>query len=219
MFELFDRLVRRIRETKLPDVQARIKRENTPSMDLIPSTWTGEEDWLKFLILNDGTVIPVEESHAEAIHGEPWDENDENFDPNDAAVAIIEFSDSGGIQGKIDRSTHEMNLDYEKALNSAQILSLKSLYIKYNVTSLVSDYGAGLYLKIKSADQLAAVLQYGKEMAVAPSERIHFDLFDRLIKIREGLSVVQRELKLDLEQGELENSRGVGRTKKGGRSF
>jgi hypothetical protein len=67
MFEIFDRIVQRIRETRLPDVQAQIKTSSGGKNNLTYSTWAGEERWLKFLILNDGTVIPVPDSHMETI--------------------------------------------------------------------------------------------------------------------------------------------------------
>jgi len=197
MFEIFDRIVQRIRETRLPDVQAQIKTSSGGKNNLTYSTWAGEERWLKFLILNDGTVIPVPDSHMETIIVGA----DNSF--------IDDYMNSGGTQGKIDSASGEMDLFFDGNLTPAQTKTVVMLWVKYSCKSLVVDTRRDAFeTPIKSVEQLKGVLLYGPEMAVAPSERIHFDLFDRLIKIREGLSVVQRGLKLDLEQGELENSRG-----------
>lgn len=199
MFELFDRIINRIRETKLPGVQAQIKDFNYGKTELTYSTWAGEEQWYKFLILNDGMVIPVPDSHMETI----------SFGSGTVGSIIDDYMRTGGTQGKIDSAIGEMDLYFDSSLTPAQTKTVVMLWVKYNCKILVMDTRRDAFeTPIKSVEQLKGVLQYGKEMAVAPSERLHFDLYDHLMKIREGLSVVQRGLKLDLEQGELENSTG-----------
>lgn len=141
----------------LPDVQQRIKTRVKPSTDLTPSTWSGEEEWLKFLVLSDGSVIPVKSSHHETISGK-CDHTDCKDSDN--------FSDSGGVMGIIASAGFMMRL-YNSDFNDKQIRSIDILRAKYRVRYVWCKTWVDS-IEIKSGDQLDAVLKYGPEMAQAP---------------------------------------------------
>ena len=146
MFNLYDNLLRRINEEKLSGVQLDIKSYNTPSLELTPSTWSGEEQWYKFIILSDGSVIPVKSSHMETIANVDLDDDDDldyDDDDDDPDIRIDsdildEFDESGGLQGRIDHKMSEMDVYYEK-ITAAQINSLKKLWNKYGCKELILD--------------------------------------------------------------------------------
>jgi len=179
--ELFDRLRQRITEAALPPVHQAIKDKYGESTGLVASTWSGEEEWYKFLVLLDGTVITVDNSHMDTISGHKGP-----MEPNDGFL-VNEFMDTGGIQGKIDVQSREMDLWYENKLKPAQIRTVLRLWKEHRCRYLTLDADGDRVNGAEiSIDRVAAVLEYGPEMLQhATAEGFQMDLHDHLLHLKE----------------------------------
>lgn len=156
-----NRLGRYINESALPVIQRQIKRNSKPSLTIPLSRWEWEEPHRKFLILNDGSVIPVESTHMETIH---------TCIKGDSSRAGIEFEESGGVQGSIDRDTILIYEPHLSRLTKQQIDSIVQLFTHYSLKTL--DYNLyperDLHFSPKSAEYLRMVLEEGSEFAEEP---------------------------------------------------
>jgi hypothetical protein len=129
---------------------------------LVPAICTGWNDpeqkgWLKFWILTDGTVVPIEETHMEIgdSSGEPyWDD----------------LLSSGAISGNLHGS--ELGIRMQKELTPSQIFKLKQIYLEYHPDMLGVDIRKtvdgidkifrGFRERIDSLDHFEYLLTYGK---------------------------------------------------------
>jgi len=157
--------VNEARVSTLPPIQRDFKKKFPSSLNLPVSTWSGEERFRKFLILNDGYVIPVKSSHMETVRavtpkgGDPYKFSEE-------------VNDSGMVNGNVDVNNNSLIIYSPKwnKLTKAQIESLIQIYIKYDTNEFwMSDYP---YIegscKIKSANHLRMFLQDGPEFMDEP---------------------------------------------------
>lgn len=176
--------------SKLDKLQREIKNRIKPSTDIKVSTsyFKTEQAYRRFLILNDGSVIPVKQWHTATILGvEPNDllaamEQSGDYDPDLAAYIEDDpyaFDESGGVQGRVDDQNHEITINSLYRLNPKQIASVVNLVIKYKVTELI--WGFDVYVEeeeneddtfisvhIKSIPWLKMVLAEGPEFAEEP---------------------------------------------------
>lgn len=148
-----------INEAKLPSIQKTLRDHYGPSEELTISTQR-EEPWIKFWMLNDGTLLPVEYTHARTASG------DYKFD-----FGWLHLKRSGAIRGSVKKGYRELMLHFEKDFTDKQINSIKRLYREYHIDKILymknMDYRE---ISIDSEDRLDAVLKYGPEMAIAPVE-------------------------------------------------
>ena len=156
---------RRVCES-LPPIQQAVKDEYGSSTSLVSSTWSGEEDWLKFMVLLDGTVVPVDFNHEYTISTSASGNLVSGYDRK--SDAVHDFMESGGIQGKIDHHSNEMNLWYRINPTPAQVKSVLRLWNKYHCLYLMldtlDDEDCSWCGEELSAQQVAAVLKYGLKM-------------------------------------------------------
>ena len=127
------------------------------SKKLTLSTWgtVKEGNWFKFLLLTDGTIIPVVYSHKKTI--------------DDTGLTVgTAFMETGAVAGYIDNITKEMGVGTSKsALTKVQILALKNLYLEYSVKDIVvSLAGKNWSSNVKSSDHLDYLLMYGPDKDV-----------------------------------------------------
>ena len=128
------------------------------SKKLTLSTWGTEKEgnWFKFLLLTDGTIIPVVYSHKKTI--------------DDTGLTVgTAFMGTGAVAGYIDNITKEMGIGTEKSkLTKVQIFILKNLYLEYSVKKVVVSLGNKKYWRsdVKSSDHLDYLLMYGPDKDV-----------------------------------------------------
>jgi hypothetical protein len=152
-------------ESKLGTIEQEIKGREKTGTDFKYSTFSGEEHWYKFLVLSDGTVVPVDHSHLRTISGVgPDDPTNYKMDAK-AERFLIE----GGVSGRVDSDTLELDLWTRRDdITSEQIKSIVQIAKKYHVKSLTyTSKINNIYTGLKSIEQLEAILEFGPEMAVA----------------------------------------------------
>lgn len=150
-FDLATRLIDKIRPVReviatLPEPQQKMINTYGNDEKLVISTWPNEK-YLKFWLLDDGTVIPVGHAHHDTCQK--------------AGVSSDELRNSGAYWGHIDTGSREpyMAVSGKKNPTSEQIEKLKSLFIKYQIkkVSFKSFYGL-----VKSSEHLSYLLTYGE---------------------------------------------------------
>jgi len=151
--------------SKLPPIQQDFKKKFPSSLNLPVSTWSDDKKFRKFLILNDGYVIPVESSHKETIATRtPKGEDSHSFQE--------EVEDSGVVVGNIDVNNNSLIIYTPKwnKLTQAQIESLIQICAKYDVGEFWLDNYPDKTItgKIKSASHLRMFLQDGPEFMNPP---------------------------------------------------
>ncbi len=148
-----------LNEAALPRVQSEIKNRVGVSSTLpIADVRVNQEQFKKFLILIDGSVIPVSSLHEETIAG--LDHNDPEFQ-DVLAPKFSEFQKTGGVRGDFNISTFELDLEFADGhtLNQAQISSILQLASKNRVVSLVLEGGGQVgRVKVPSFDALKSVV-------------------------------------------------------------
>lgn len=176
-------MAERVNEAGLPPEQEELKKRVRPSMHLTPSTWSGEEKWYKFLILNDGSVIPVEKSHRGTIVGRDlvpgplFSDQEEHYYNTKHAATQRKFYDTGAVEGKFFPAENEMDLYWNNELTDEQIKAAVDLFKKYPVRIIYLNNMSGL--GVDSADRFEAILRYGEEMAVAEARSLTIDDEDK----------------------------------------
>lgn len=105
------------------------------------SSFPGEEDFVKFWLLNDGTPIWVDYAHPTHAY--------------DAGVDDVKLTDSGAIRvGSAPEG--EMYLEYANTPNPEQTRWLAQLYYLHGIMSVVINHRS---LDVKSRDHFAKILR------------------------------------------------------------
>lgn len=131
-----------------PQAAMKKKHRNIINTKLKPSTWENEEQYRKFWILQDGSLIPVVHSHKRTS--------------DEAGVDILELERSGAIDGTI--SSGELNIDGAESITDAQVSRLRQMFVEYKMTYLVDEVGKfNFEVPIASAKELVYYLEFGKE--------------------------------------------------------
>jgi hypothetical protein len=126
------------------------------------STWPSKREGneYKFWLLQDGTVIPVDYSHAKTVQR--------------AGLGAMgrDFMETGAVAGWFSPVADEMGVENGKKLTSRQIAKLKNLYLDYKVSTLYMDSPARDFdSAIKSVSHLDYLLTYGKDVDESKSEQ------------------------------------------------
>lgn len=149
------------------------------------STWTSEEDWLKFWMFRNGDYIPVDYSHAKTSGG--------------VHLFPMDLESVGMIQGSIKVDDAALSVGGNKPLSSQQISRLRQFYIQYKPDSLYVSFPEGrrtigsFRTDVKSSGDLDYALEYGLdeniEEAIQVPEFLYHGTFKPLLdKIKsEGL--------------------------------
>lgn len=162
MFELLFEKLRRVTEAVATADPQKVMKDyyKGKSTKLTLSTWPSrkEKNEYKFWLLQDGTVIPVERSHAET-----------------ANVASFykgrDFMETGAAAGYFSLVADEMGVDCGKRLTQKQISKLKNLYLEYKVSTLyMNTPGKEFDSVVKSVSHLDYLLTYGKDVDEAKLE-------------------------------------------------
>jgi len=127
--------------------------KNRLNRKLKPSTYAGE-DWIKFWLLSDGTIIPVDYSHELTC--------------NEAGLGE-EGAFAGSI--KLDQAILSVTNWYKISLTQKQIAKLRQLYSQYKPTELVVDLkrtpkSKSFRSPINSVAELEYRLEYGLDESV-----------------------------------------------------
>jgi len=132
-----------------PEVAMKKYYKKTINNKLIQGTYPGEQTYLKFWLLTNGNIIPVEYSHDDTAI--------------DAGVRYPQLLKAGAITGAI--QDKDLNISgMAKKLTKAQISKLKNLGIEHRVDTLILDIKGHHFLQpVKSSKELAYYLEYGKE--------------------------------------------------------
>lgn len=113
---------------------------------LVKNLYSGEEDYLKFWLLTNGDIIPVNYSHDRTA--------------SKAGVSYVELSSVGAISGTV--LSGELSVMGCKKFTPKQISKLKNIKIEYKIKNLVASMPSGSFsVGIKSSKELAYYLEYG----------------------------------------------------------
>lgn len=144
--------IRPIREAEstavtLPKVQQKMV-DKYGAQPLVKSTLKGE-NWYKFWLMSDGTVIPVEFTH--------------DGTSRKANVGYDSLLLSGAIRGSI-RGEATLVFECKRDPSYKQIESLKKLFVRYGIMEVVYSYSRKGYAysgEVKSPDHLEYLIKYG----------------------------------------------------------
>lgn len=137
-----------------------------------------DKGYLKFWLLSDGSILPVKKTHRDTITkaniqalNPEYTEGDELEDKfEDEFDAIYGLK---AIQGHVTTGTGEMDIrgDWQTEANNTyifkltdkQIATLRNLYIKYRIKTLVMENPDDMYAlqPIKNVKELDYYLRYG----------------------------------------------------------
>lgn len=121
--------------------------KNKLNTKLTHSTWPTEQQYIKFWILTDGSLIPVKSSHIETIRAA-------------GVLRCGDLEDEGTIAGSIHGGN--LSIDGTKELTDRQISRLKNIFIEYDVNTLYHEVGRHNFVKpVGSSKELAYYLEYG----------------------------------------------------------
>jgi len=161
----------------LTPLQAEIKGREQISFDIPNSLWTGagEDQFLKFLILNDGSVVVVPAWHAATIAGKDWKKlKAVRFTSQEDEAYELQrlFLRSGGIRGRI-VPNESISLDTGGTLNPKQIKSVMTLINKYKLYSVSIDLslvqGGYATVDVTDTNRLKMALEDGPEFLNQPA--------------------------------------------------
>jgi len=142
---------------KLPALQQRLLKACKLS-GLVKSGYSGE-DWLKFWVLNDGTIVPVESSHPESCTA---------IGSND-----VQMMKTGALRGHIDQDKDGqgglLSIQIRTDPTEAQIGAMKKLAYRFHVDGFTYDdwrkteEGDGYFGPIKNPEEIEYIVQFGGE--------------------------------------------------------
>ena len=147
-----------------PEKCMRSRYKTKINTKLTKSTWPGEQDCLKFWLLTNGDVIPVEYSHDDTAV--------------DVGVRYSPLMDDGAFAGSIVGS--ELSLSGKQKFTAKQILRLKNIFIEYRIAYLVVSAKDCFSVGVKSSKELAYYLEYGKEEW---ESKIESDLLEEILEV------------------------------------
>lgn len=127
----------------LLDTFGRASEENMQST----STYPGEEDYVKFWMLSDGTLIHVPVAHGKSVR--------------DAGVDFDELMDSGAARGSV--SNKILSVENPTALTKAQQNTVRDLYFQFGSEEFITLSGTKT---IRSPDHLRSMLGESKKGAI-----------------------------------------------------
>lgn len=123
-------------DTAVMDPEEKLKANLPDSLnkELTRSSYPGKEgNWLKFWLLTDGTIVPVNYSHDETAH--------------DGSVKYSDLMKAGALGCHINKTDEDTELSItgsKTKLTSKQISALKHLYDKYFITDVYLDINPSL---------------------------------------------------------------------------
>lgn len=148
--------IRIVKHHQLGYIEKLVKSTNELGNKLFNSSFKSEQEWKKFWVLTDGTVIPVDYAHVDVPTKAVYSTGEEiDYDPYDTIAY-----DEGAIPGYIDDTNHSIGIriNYEEGeMTELQIESFKRLVSIYNVNKVEFD---DIITRIKSPEHLEYVLQY-----------------------------------------------------------
>jgi len=152
-----------VNEDKLPEIQQWIKDtwgSATQKQMFQKSTYPGEEDDIKFWVLNDGTLIFVRKAHMEVLVG--WSQKQKGRFAK--FYLFNELLGSGAIRVLVQPDTNTLLLQYEedRNLTTEQIRTLQGLSKLHNIDFVSAENGNEVVIvstNISSPSELSNILR------------------------------------------------------------
>lgn len=143
-------------EGTLPDLQQKILKAN--KLSKLTRVSDESEPWIKFWILNDGTVVPVADSHPESCTAIGCEDD--------------ELMMTGALRGHIDDHDEDsglLSIQVRTDPTKEQIRSMEKLAIRYHVDRFTYDdwrnteEGYDFFGLIKNAKEIGHIVEFGPE--------------------------------------------------------